>query len=290
MENLFVSFDALFEQLQGVGLELGLRVGIAIAIFVIGRWVARQLRRLVRKSLGKTRIDATLVLFASNMAYYLIMAFVLLAMLGELGIETTSLLTLIGAAGLAVGLALQGSLANFAAGILIIIFRPFRVNDWIDANGVSGFVEEIELLTTILRTLDNRTVIIPNSKLTDDNVINYSTKGVLRVDLVVGVAYSSDLRNVKDTIRQVLTEDARILPEPAPVIGVLELADSSINFAVRPWVNTADYWPVSLSVYEAIKTRFDEVGIEIPFPQRDLHISQDLTLFEPKGHGEGEMV
>lgn len=275
MESLFGQlelFNGLLEQLQEVGLVLGLNIGVAIAIFLVGRWVAQFLRRFVKKSLSKTRIDPTLVAFASNMSYYVIMAFVLLAILGQLGIETTSLIALIGAAGLAVGLALQGSLANFAAGILLIIFRPFRVGDWIEVSGVSGYVEDLELLTTILRTLDNRTVVIPNSKLTDDNIINYSTRGILRLDLVVGVAYDSDLKQVKTILRQVLAEDERILSQPAPTVGVLELADSSINMAVRPWVKTADYVPVSLSVYEAVKIRFDEVGIEIPFPQRDLYV------------------
>ena len=275
MESLFEQLDlfsGLFGQLQEVGLTLGLNIGVAIALFFVGRWLAKFLRRFVKKSLGKTRIDRTLVAFASNMSYYVIMAFVLLAILGRLGIETTSLIALIGAAGLAVGLSLQGSLANFAAGILLIIFRPFRVGDWIEVSGISGHVEDIELLTTMLRTLDSRTVVIPNRKLTDDNIINYSTVGILRLDLVVGVAYDSDLKQVKTVIRQVLSEDERILLEPAPTVGVLELADSSINVAVRPWVNTADYMPVSLSVYEAIKIGFDEVGIEIPFPQRDLHV------------------
>ena len=275
MESLFEQLDlfsGLFGQLQEVGLTLGLNIGVAIALFFVGRWLAKFLRRFVKKSLGKTRIDRTLVAFASNMSYYVIMAFVLLAILGRLGIETTSLIALIGAAGLAIGLSLQGSLANFAAGILLIIFRPFRVGDWIEVSGISGHVEDIELLTTMLRTLDSRTVVIPNRKLTDDNIINYSTVGILRLDLVVGVAYDSDLKQVKTVIRQVLSEDERILLEPAPTVGVLELADSSINVAVRPWVNTADYMPVSLSVYEAIKIGFDEVGIEIPFPQRDLHV------------------
>ncbi|MGD1951586.1 MAG: mechanosensitive ion channel family protein [Leptolyngbyaceae cyanobacterium] len=273
-------FSGVFAQLQEVGLTLGLKIIVAIAIFSVGRWVAKFLRRFVKRALGKTRIDPTLIAFASNTSYYIIMAFVLLAILGQLGIETTSLIALIGATGLAIGLSLQGSLANFAAGILLIVFRPFRVGDWIEASGVSGYVEDLELLTTILRTLDNRTVVIPNSKLTDDNIINYSTLGVLRLDLVVGVAYESDLKQVKTAIHQVLSEDERILSKPAPTVGVLELADSSVNFAVRPWVKTADYMPVSLSIYEAVKTRFDEMGIVIPFPQRDVHmyeISRELS-------------
>ena len=275
MESFAMEFNqlnGLLKWLQGVGIELGLKIGIAIAIFLVGRRVALFLRRFVKRALGKTRTDPTLVAFASTTSYYVAMAFVGLSILGRLGIETTSLIALIGATGLAIGLALQGSLANFAAGILLIIFRPIRVGDWIEVNGLSGYVEDLELLTTILRTLDNRTVVIPNSKLTDDSIINYSTLGTLRLDLVVGVAYSSDLKQVKSVIYQVLLEDERILAQPAPTVGVLALADSSVNFAVRPWVKTADYMPVSLSLYEAIKTRFDEVGIVIPFPQRDVYV------------------
>lgn len=275
MESFAMEFNqlnGLLKWLQGVGIELGLKIGIAIAIFFVGRRVALFLRRFVKRALSKTRTDPTLVAFASTTSYYVAMAFVGLSILGRLGIETTSLIALIGATGLAIGLALQGSLANFAAGILLIIFRPIRVGDWIEVNGLSGYVEDLELLTTILRTLDNRTVVIPNSKLTDDSIINYSTLGTLRLDLVVGVAYSSDLKQVKSVIYQVLSEDERILAQPAPTVGVLALADSSVNFAVRPWVKTADYMPVSLSLYEAIKTRFDEVGIVIPFPQRDVYV------------------
>jgi small conductance mechanosensitive channel len=272
MENSFEQFGGLIAQLQEVALTLGLKLVVVIAIFLAGRWGSKFLRDFIKRTLGKTRTDPTIVAFASNMSYYVTMGFVVLAILGQLGIETTSLIALVGATGLAVGLALQGSLANFAAGLLLIIFRPFRVGDWINVSGVSGYVEDLELLTTVLRTLDNRTVIIPNSKLTDDNIINYSTRGILRLDLVVGVAYNSDLKQVKTILREVVLGDPRILSEPEPVIGVLELADSSIHFAVRPWVKTADYHPVSLSLYEAIKIRFDEVGITIPFPQRDLHL------------------
>ncbi|MEB3232228.1 MAG: mechanosensitive ion channel domain-containing protein [Leptolyngbyaceae bacterium] len=282
MDDLFnlEQINGLLEQLQDIGLTLVLNIGVVILIFFVGRSIARFLRRFVKRMLGQTRTDPTIVAFASNTSYYSIMAFVVLAILGQLGIETTSLIALVGATGLAIGLALQGSLANFAAGLLLIIFRPFRVGDWIKVDGVSGYVEDLELLTTILRTLDNRTVIIPNSKLTDGNIINYSTLGVLRLDLVVGVAYNSDLKLVKAVIRQVLSEDERVLRQPEPTIGVLELADSSIKIAVRPWVKTPDYMPLSLNLYEVIKTRFDEAGIVIPFPQRDLHVyglSKELT-------------
>ncbi|TAF50514.1 MAG: mechanosensitive ion channel family protein, partial [Oscillatoriales cyanobacterium] len=255
-----------------------------IAIFFVGRWGAQFLRHFVKRALGKTSIEPTIVAFASNISYYITMAFVTLAILGQLGIETTSLIALIGATGLAIGLALQGSLANFAAGLLLIIFRPFRVGDWIEISGVSGYVEDLQMLTTIIHTLDNKTVIIPNSKLTDEHITNYSTLGVLRLDLVVGVSYSADLKQVKTVIQRVLSEDPRVLEQPEPDVGVLELGDSSVNFAVRPWVKTIDYFPVSLSLYEAIKLAFDEAGIEIPFPQRDLHVYGLPQTLTPPSH------
>jgi small conductance mechanosensitive channel len=272
MEKSLEQFSGLFAQLQDVGLSLGLKLVIIIAMFFGGRWGAQFLRRFVKRALGKTNIEPTIVAFASNISYYIVMAFVILAILGQLGIETTSLIALIGATGLAIGLALQGSLANFAAGLLLIIFRPFRVEDWIEVSGISGYVEDLQMLTTIIRTLDNKTVIIPNSQLTDGHIINYSTLGVLRLDLVVGVSYNADLKQVRAVIENVLSNDPRVLDQPAPNVGVLELADSSVNFAVQPWVKTVDYIPVSLSLYEAIKISFDAAGIEIPFPQRDLHV------------------
>lgn len=284
MEKSLEQFSGLLAQLQEVGVSLGLKLVIVIAIFFGGRWGAQFLRRFVKRALGKTSIEPTIVAFASNISYYIVMAFVVLAILGQLGIETTSLIALIGATGLAIGLALQGSLANFAAGLLLIIFRPFRVGDWIEVNGASGYVEDLQMLTTIIRTLDNKTVIIPNSKLTDEHITNYSTLGVLRLDLVVGVSYSADLKQVKTVIQRVLSEDPRVLEQPKPDVGVLELGDSSVNFAVRPWVKTIDYLPVSLSLYEAIKLGFDEAGIEIPFPQRDLHVYGLPQTLTPPSH------
>ena len=275
MDNSLVTIDRLnklLNQAQTAGFDLLLKIIMVAIIFFVGRWVARLLQKFIRRALSRTNIDSTLVLFSSNLAFYGAMTFVLLAILGELGIETTSLLTLLGTAGIAVGLALQGSLANFAAGILLIIFRPFRVGDWIECNGVSGYVEDLELLTTKLRTVDNRVVVIPNNKLTEDNLINYSAKGILRLNLVVGVAYDSDLQKVKQIIHEVLLADERVARHPEPGVGVLELADSSINFAVRPWVKPDDYWALSLSLYEDLKIRFDQEGIEIPFPHRELHV------------------
>lgn len=264
--------NQLFLQLQQLLVDFGLSLVAAILILIIGRWVAGLLRKLLKRLMVKASVEPTLTSFASNIVYYAAIAFVIMAALGQLGIETTSLIAVLGAAGLAVGLALQGSLSNFAAGILIILFRPFRVGDWIEAAGISGFVEEIQIFTTILRTLNNRTVIVPNSKLTEDNIINYSTKGVLRVDLVIGVAYEENLARVKQIIHEVLANHPLVLDDPKPVVGVLELADSSVNLVVRPWTSTENYWNVYFNIQEEVKTRFDQVGVAIPFPQQDIHI------------------
>jgi small conductance mechanosensitive channel len=197
---------------------------------------------------------------------------VIIAAIHQLGIQTASLIALLGAAGLAVGLALQGSLSNFAAGVLIVLFRPYKVGDWIEGGGVSGAVEEVQILTTVLKTGDNKRVIIPNSQIMGTTITNYSANETRRVDLVVGVSYSDDLDKVRKELEGLVAADERILKDPAVTIAVSELADSSVNFVLRPWVNTADYWGVYFDLTEAIKKRFDEVGISIPFPQRDVHI------------------
>ena len=250
----------------------GLKVIAAIVVFVVGRWIAQIVRNTTKKVMTKRKIDPTIVSFTVSLAYIALMTFVILAALSQLGIQTTSFIAIIGAAGLAIGLALQGSLANFAAGFLMIIFRPFKVGDLIDAAGVLGSVEEIQVFTTQLKTADNKTIIIPNAKLTADNIINYSTKPTRRIDFVFGIGYSDDIDKAKEVIGDVLAEDKRILKDPSPTIGVLELADSSVNFAVRPWVNSADYWNVFFDINEKMKKRFDKEGISIPFPQRDIHL------------------
>ncbi len=266
------SISALLIALQPMVLSLLGKLVIAIAIFFAGRAIARFAKRLVKKIMTRAQVDPTLTVFASNILFYVIMAFVVLAVLGEIGIETTSLIAAIGAAGLAVGLALQGSLTNFAAGIIIIVFRPFHVDDWVEVAGHSGYIMEIELLTTTLRTLDNRTVVMPNSQLTENDLVNYSTQGMLRLDLVIGVDYATDIDHVKAALMEVLTVNDRVLERPAPSVGLLEMADSSLNFAVRPWVKPKDYLTLSLSLQEEIKKRLDREGISIPFPQRDVHL------------------
>jgi small conductance mechanosensitive channel len=200
------------------------------------------------------------------------MLFVIIAAINALGVQTASLIALLGAAGLAVGLALQGSLSNFAAGVLIVLFRPYKVGDWIEGGGVSGAVEEVQILTTVLKTGDNKRVIIPNSQIMGSTITNYSANDTRRVDLVVGVSYSDDLDKVRKELEDLVAADERILKDPAVTIAVSELADSSVNFVLRPWVSTADYWAVYFDLTERVKKRFDEVGISIPFPQRDVHI------------------
>lgn len=257
---------------QTILADYGLKVLAAIAVLVIGRWVAGVLRRLVEKLMTRASWDETLVSFTGNIVYAALIAFVVLAALGQLGIETTSFIAVLGAAGLAIGLALQGSLSNFAAGFMLILFRPFKVGDFVEAGGTSGIVEEIQLFTTRLRTGDNRTVYVPNGSIVNGTITNYSAKETRRIDLVFGVSYEDDLQKTKALINEILAEDERILTDPEPTVGVLELADSSVNFAVRPWVKSADYWPVYFHLQETMKQRFDAAGLSIPYPQQDLHV------------------
>ncbi|MBE2212522.1 MAG: mechanosensitive ion channel [Opitutaceae bacterium] len=252
--------------------DYGLRIAFAIAIFVIGRWVAGLIQRTIRGLMERNKIDPVLTTFASSMAYFGLLAMVALASLNKLGIETTSFVALIGAAGLAVGLAVQGSLSNFAAGVLIIIFRPFRLGDYIEGGGTAGVVKEITILTTVLATPDNKKIIVPNSAIMSGNITNYSANDTRRLDLTFGVSYGDDLSKVKRILEEMVAADPRCLKDPAPTVGVLALADSSINFAVRPWVKTSDYWGVHFDMQMKVKQRFDAEGITIPFPQRDVHL------------------
>jgi len=271
--NQMISEDFL-SKLYDLVAQFGIKLITALAIFIIGRWVARWLAGLVQKGMAKAGTDNTLAGFLRNIIYIALLTFVVLAAVAQLGVQTTSFIAVLGAAGFAVGLALQGSLANFAAGVLIIIFRPFKVGDFVEAAGIAGVVEGIQIFTTTLRTGDNKTIVVPNGQITSGTIVNYSAKDTRRVDMVFGVAYGDDLDKVRQVITQVLSEDERILAEPEPVIGVLALADSSVNFAVRPWVKSADYWAVYFDLHEKIKKRFDQEGITIPFPQQDVYLHQ----------------
>lgn len=250
----------------------GLKVLAAIAVLILGRWVAKGLTGFTEKIMNKRQVDPTVVSFVANMTYIGLLVFVVLAALGQLGIQTTSFIAVIGAAGLAIGLALQGSLSNFAAGFLMIIFRPFKVGDFIEGAGVAGTVEKIQIFTTQLKTPDNKTIIIPNAKLSGDNIVNFSAKGTRRVDMVFGIGYGDDMDKARKIITDVIDNDPRVLKDPPPKIAVLALGDSSVDFAVRPWVKVSDYWDLWFDVTETIKKRFDADGVSIPFPQRDVHV------------------
>jgi len=246
----------------------------AIIILAIGFWGAKMISRLIREIMERRDLDRALTGFTGNLTNAVILTFAVIAALNQLGIQTTSLIAVVGAAGLAIGLALKDSLGNFAAGIMILIFKQFKAGDLIDAAGVLGVVETLNIFSTQMRTADNKTIFVPNGKLIGDNIINYSTKPTRRVDLVIGVSYKADLSHVKSVLEDLLTSESRILKDPAPTIGVLELADNSVNFAVRPWVEAADYWGVYFDLHASIKTRFDAEGIGIPYPQRDVHLHQ----------------
>lgn len=264
--------ESMVVKLQEWVVLYGLRVIAAILILVLGSLAAKGIRSLIRRLLERAKIDAMLLSFFSSLSYAGIMAFVIIAALDQLGVQTVSFVAVLGAAGLAIGLALQGSLSNFASGVLIVIFKPFKVGDFIEGGGVAGVVEEIGIFTTEMRSPDNKKIIVPNAKITSDHIINFTAKETRRVDIVAGVSYRDDLDKVKAVLADILAGDERILPDPAPTIGVLALSDSSVNFAVRFWVKTADYWPVFFATQEGIKKRFDADGITIPFPQRDVHL------------------
>jgi len=271
-------WNGIFEFLKNNGIDSGTAVGlvknlvVALLIFYVGRIVVGLVVRGLRKLMQKNEVEKTLETFVCNLVRIVLLVVVIVAAIGALGVETTSFIAIFGAAGLAVGLALQGSLSNFASGVLIVLFRPYHVGDFIEAAGISGSVEEVHILTTILKTGDNKQVIVPNSQIMNSIITNYSANDTRRVDMVVGVSYSDDLDKVRSTIKELVAADERILAQPECTIAVSALADSSVNFVVRPWVKTTDYWGVMFDLTEAIKKRFDKEGISFPFPQQDVHL------------------
>ncbi len=263
------------DMVQALAAAYGLKIIAAIVIFIIGKWLSGVLSRAVGKAMNRAKADQVLVKFVVNLAYAALLAFVVLAALAQLGIQTTSFIAIIGAAGLAIGLALQGSLSNFAAGVMLIIFRPFKVGDYIEAGGTAGSVEEIMIFSTKLKSPDNKQLYIPNGSIIAGTIVNYSAKNQRRVDLVFGCGYGDDIKKTKALLEAIVKENPLVLDDPAPTIGVLELGDSSVNFVVRPWVATPDYWDARFQITEEVKERFDEAGISIPFPQRDVHLVQN---------------
>ncbi len=252
-------------------LPWGINIVMALAIFLIGKFIVKILVRVAKKLMSKAKVDAILVSFIASIVSTVLLLFVVIASLDQLGVDTTSLIALVGAAGLAIGLALQGTLQNLASGVMLIIFRPFNDGDFVEAAGVSGVVEQIGIFTTTMRTGDNREIIVPNGEVFGGTITNYSRRATRRVDMVFGIGYDDDLLQAKEIIGRILSEDDRILADPAPTIAVGELADSSVNFNVRPWCKTGDYWGVYGDIHEKIKLTFDAEGISIPYPQMDVH-------------------
>lgn len=245
---------------------------MAILVFLIGKWFAKKITALLVKVLRKVKgMDETLVKFLENIVYYVLMVVVILTALSELGVETTSFLAILGAAGLAIGLALQGSLGNFASGVMIILFKPFKVGDVVNAAGVTGSVQEVTIFNTIMITPDNQKVIVPNSSITGGSITNINANPTRRVDLVVGIGYEDDIKKAKEVLNSIVEADERVLKEKGITVAVSELADSSVNFVVRAWVNTPDYWGVKFDLTENVKVTFDKEGISIPYPQQDVH-------------------
>lgn len=244
----------------------------AVVVLIVGVWCARLAAGLVTRMLRRAKVDETLSKFLGRLAQAMVTLVVVMAALDRVGVNTTSFAAVMAAVGLAIGMALQGSLSNFAAGVMIIVLRPFRVGDFIEAGSATGFVEEIHIFNTFLRTGDNIEIVIPNSAIVGGNISNYSKRPMRRIDLVVGCGYQDDLRSVKQFLEQLVTQDPRILPNPAPKVAVSELGNNSVNFVVRPWVPTEEYWNVRWDLTEAVKVGFDERGFTIPFPQTDIHI------------------
>lgn len=255
------------------GVDYGLKFISALLVFIIGKWLARRISNLIARVMDRQNIDVTLTKFLKNIIYYAILTVVVVAAAGQLGIKTASFLTIVGAAGLAIGLALKDSLSNFSSGVMLILFRPFKVNDLVIVAGETGKVEEITIFNTILNTGDNQKKIIPNGAISNSTITNITANPTRRVDMIVGIGYDDDIRLAKDTLLEIVNAEEGVLKEPAVTIAVSELADSSVNLVVRPWVKTDDYWAVLFSLTEKIKLTFDEKGISFPYPQQDVHMN-----------------
>ena len=268
----FVDIEKIIDSVIYFVTTYSLKIIGAILVFMIGKWIARRISKLLGKILLKNNVDETLSSFLGHIAYYVLFVMVIIAAVGQLGINTTSFLTIVGAAGLAIGLALKDSLSNFASGVMLIMFRPFKIGDLVTAGGQTGKVESIAIFNTIITTPDNQMVIVPNSSITSDVITNVNAKPTRRIDLVIGIGYNDNIGEAKSVLEDLIKADSRILPDPAHTIAVTELADSSVNFVVRPWVKTTDYWDVRFDLTEKIKLTFDEKGISFPYPQQDVHM------------------
>ncbi|HCY78011.1 MAG TPA: mechanosensitive ion channel protein [Ignavibacteriales bacterium] len=269
-----MNWNEIVPELRNYITEFGIHIISAIAILIIGFWLTKLFTGILYKVLRKRNVEPTLIGFLTSSLRFVFYLFVIIAAVGQLGVETTSFIAVLGAAGLAVGLALQGSLSNLAAGVMLVIFRQFKVGQFIEGGGASGTVEKIGIFNTTLVSIDNKVIYIPNSKLINDNITNYNEKETRRVDMVFGISYSDDVNKAKYLINEILKSDERILRNPAPQVVLAKLGESSVNIHVRPWVKTPDYWDVHFDLLESVKKKFDEEKITIPFPQRDIYIHQ----------------
>ncbi|GAA3911507.1 mechanosensitive ion channel family protein [Litoribacillus peritrichatus] len=253
----------------------GINLGLAILVFFVGKLLVQVTLSVVKRVMQRSNVDEILVDFIASILKMLLMLVVVVIALDQLGVDTTSLVALVGAAGLAVGLALKDSLQNFAAGVMLVLFRPFKMDDFVEVAGVSGVVEKITIFSTMIRTGDNKQVIVPNGAIYSGTIINYSAKENRRIDLVIGVSYESDAIEARLILESILVGHPQVLKDPAPVVAMVELADSSVNFNVRPWVRSEDYWGVRAELLETIKCTLDQKGISIPYPQMDVHLSKE---------------
>lgn len=272
--SLFSSSD-VERYINDYAIPWGINIAMAIVIYVIGRIVVGFTLSLFRRLMAKSKYDAMLVDFLEAIISAILMLFVIVASLNQLGVDTTSLVAILGAAGLAIGLSLQDSLKNFAAGVMLLVFKPFKSGDFVEAAGTAGTINKIGIFTTTMATPDNKEIIVPNGGIYSNNITNYSAKETRRVDMVVGIGYDADLRKAKEILNEMVRADERILSEPAPTVAVSELADSSVNFVVRPWCKASDFWGVKFDFTEQVKLRFDQEGISIPFPQMDVHLHKN---------------
>jgi small conductance mechanosensitive channel len=266
--------DKINDLVSTYAIPWGVNIILAIAIFIVGRIIAKSIVKLVRRILNKSEMDEILINFISSIVNIALLLAIVIAALDQLGVDTTSLIALLGAAGLAIGLALKDSLQNFASGVMLIIFRPFKTGDLVETNGTTGVIEKITIFNTVLRTPDNCEIIVPNGSVYSGNITNFSSKGTRRIDMIFGIGYEDDIKKAKEIMQNILNQHEDILDDPKPVVAVAELADSSVNFHVRPWVKSGDYWAVHFDVTEQIKLAFDDNGISIPYPQMDLHIDK----------------
>lgn len=261
-----------------LGVPFLLNLAAAIVIYIVGKWLAKVISNGIEKLMIKGKVDVALAGFTKHIVHAVILIFTIIAAISRLGVQTTSFIAVLGAAGLAVGLALQGTLSNFAAGVMLILFKPFKIGDFIEGGGVLGTVKEIQIFNTILASPDNRKIILPNSKVSGDTITNFSAIDSRRIDMVFGISYADDMKKARDVLTEVVTSDPRVLKDPAPVVAVSELGDSSVNLVCRPWVKPSDYWGVYFDVTQKSKEALEANGLSIPFPQRDIHVYQEAPV------------